>query len=97
MVKKNMSEWYCGRKRGETLPKKSSITMFLKHSYRSEKRGYKTIWPIAAFFLGRVFKCGLNLVNIGLRGLWPHFFKLGIRLGPMVQVKVSKMMFLYLG
>ena len=34
-------------------------------------------------FLGRVFKCGLNPMTIGLRDLWPHFFKRGYRPGPM--------------
>ena len=37
-----------------TLPKKKkkkhSIATFLKCGYRSEKHGYRMIWPIAVFF-----------------------------------------------
>ena len=38
-------------------------------------------------FLGRVFKRGLNPMTIGLRDLWPHFFKRGYRPGPMAAFK----------
>ena len=30
--------------------KKGSVATFLKHGYRSEKRSYRMIWPIATFF-----------------------------------------------
>ena len=30
--------------------KKGSVAMFLKRSCRSEKRGYRMIWPLAMFF-----------------------------------------------
>ena len=67
--------------------KKGPIAAFLKCGYRFKKHGYRTISLIAAFFLGCIFKCGLNHVTIGLRGFMAALFKRSRKPEPMATFK----------